>query len=120
MRSAGIMLSLIACMLLFDQARARAEIGEGEVEEIYVARSVRVSRVVPSDYCTPTKTGFAMALLPFVTLPSGRKDVGAGDWGAGTIITTSYKLNDTLSLEMTPEIDAAVNESGSGRHLAWS
>jgi hypothetical protein len=62
MRSAGIMLSVIACMLLLDHARAWAEGGEGDVEEIYVARMVRVSRVVPSDYCAPAKTGFAPAL----------------------------------------------------------
>lgn len=54
-----------------------------------------------------------------MTLPSGRKDIGAGDWGAGAIIPASYKLNDHFSLEMTPEIDAAVDESGSGRHLAY-
>jgi hypothetical protein len=65
------------------------------------------------------KTGFAMALLPYATLPTGRKDVGAGDWGAGLIIPTSYKLSDDFSLEMTPEVDAAVNESGSGRHLVY-
>jgi hypothetical protein len=65
------------------------------------------------------KTGFAIALLPYATLPSGRKDVGAGDWGAGLIVPTSYKLSDTVALEMTPEIDAAVDQSGSGRHLAY-
>jgi hypothetical protein len=62
MRAAGIMLSVIACTLLLVQARAWAQAGESDVEEIYVARSVRVSRVVPSDYCAPTKTGFAPAL----------------------------------------------------------
>jgi hypothetical protein len=65
------------------------------------------------------KTGFAIALLPYATLPSGKKDVGEGDWGAGLIVPTSYKLSDTLALEMTPEVDAAVNESGAGRHLAY-
>ncbi|CAL74248.1 hypothetical protein; putative signal peptide [Bradyrhizobium sp. ORS 278] len=40
----------------------RAQGGENEVEEIYVGRTVRHGRVVPSDFCAPTKTGFAPAL----------------------------------------------------------
>lgn len=65
------------------------------------------------------KTGFALAVLPYVTLPTGHQDIGAGDWGAGLVFPGSYKLNDDVSLELTPEVDAAVNESGSGRHLAY-
>lgn len=65
------------------------------------------------------KMGLALAILPYVTLPSGRADVGAGDWGAGLIVPTSYKISDMVSLELSPEIDAAVNESGSGRHLSY-
>ncbi|GHC95153.1 transporter [Novosphingobium pokkalii] len=65
------------------------------------------------------KTGLAVAVLPFVTLPTGHSQVGAGDWGAGLILPTSYKLDDTVSLELSPEVDAAVNESGQGRHLAY-
>lgn len=65
------------------------------------------------------KMGLAVALLPYVTLPTGNEQIGAGDWGAGLIVPTSYKLNDTVSLELSPEIAAAVNESGSGRHLSY-
>lgn len=65
------------------------------------------------------KTGLAMALLPYATLPSGPTGVGNGDWSAGLVIPTSYKLSDAFSLEMTPEIDAAATEGGSGRHLAY-
>ncbi|MET0239760.1 MAG: transporter [Sphingobium sp.] len=65
------------------------------------------------------KTGLALALLPYVTLPTGRDDIGAGDWGAGLIVPASYKINDIVSLALSPEIDASVNESGSGRHLAF-
>jgi hypothetical protein len=65
------------------------------------------------------KTGLAVALLLYATLPSGRCEVGAGDWGAGLIIPTSYKLSDDFSLEMAPEVDAAVDDSRSGRHLAY-
>ncbi|UAK26091.1 transporter [Sphingomonas nostoxanthinifaciens] len=63
--------------------------------------------------------GLAVALLPFVTVPVGHRQVGAGDWGGGLIVPTSYKLNDTVSLELSPEVDAAVNQSGDGRHLSY-
>jgi hypothetical protein len=62
MRFAGLVLSVIACALLLGQASASAQSADDNVEEVYVARLVRVSRVVPSDYCAPTKTGFAPAL----------------------------------------------------------
>jgi len=62
MRFAGLMLSVIASALLLSHARTSAQTAEDDVEEIYVARSLRVSRVVPSDFCAPTKTGFAPAL----------------------------------------------------------
>jgi hypothetical protein len=63
MRPARTVVSLIVCaMVLFGPARAWAQTGEDQVEEIYIARSIRVARVVPSDYCAPTRTGFAPAL----------------------------------------------------------
>ncbi|QJU59332.1 transporter [Sphingomonas sp. AP4-R1] len=65
------------------------------------------------------RTGLAIALLPYATLPAGRKDVGDGDWGGGLIVPASYKFDDTVSLEFSPEVQAAVNESGSGRHFAY-
>ncbi|CCD95692.1 conserved exported hypothetical protein [Bradyrhizobium sp. ORS 375] len=48
--------------MLASNGPGRAQGGENEVEEIYLARSVRHGRVVPSDFCAPTKTGFAPAL----------------------------------------------------------
>ncbi|MET0362266.1 MAG: transporter [Sphingobium sp.] len=65
------------------------------------------------------KTGFAVALLPSVTLPVGSGEVGQGDWSAGLVIPASYKLNDTISFALSPEIDAAVDQDRSGRHLAY-
>ncbi|AHE55068.1 transporter [Sphingomonas sanxanigenens] len=61
----------------------------------------------------------AVALLPSVTLPTGSNGVGAGAWSAGLIVPASYTLNDTLSFELSPEIDAAADQDGSGRHLAY-
>lgn len=67
----------------------------------------------------PDGSGFAAAVLPFVTLPVGRQGIGAGDWGAGLLVPLTYQLSDTVQLEATPEIDAAVDADGDGRHLAY-
>jgi len=67
----------------------------------------------------PGGDGFSMALLPYATLPTGKNGVGAGDWGAGLLIPISYSLTDKLTLETTPEMDAAVDSDGKGRHLAY-
>jgi hypothetical protein len=68
----------------------------------------------------PDGSGFSAAVQPFATLPVGRGPVGAGDWGAGVIVPVSYDLNDALNLEFSPELDAAVDQDGHGRHLAYS
>jgi hypothetical protein len=66
MRRAGKRVSLIAsAVALFGQAwhaQAWAQSSEDQVEEIYVVRSIRASRVVPSDFCASARTGFAPAL----------------------------------------------------------
>lgn len=67
----------------------------------------------------PDGSGASIALQPFVTLPVGRRPVGAGDWGAGLIVPASFELSDKLKLAVSPEIDATVDEDGAGRHLAY-
>jgi hypothetical protein len=68
----------------------------------------------------PDGSGLSIAVQPFATLPIGRDPLGAGDWGAGMVIPVDYQLNDRFSLQFTPELDAAVNGDGKGRHLAAS
>jgi len=68
----------------------------------------------------PDGSKLSFALQPYVTLPVGRMPVGAGDWGAGLVAPLTYDLNDSINLELTPEIDAAVDQDGHGRHLAYS
>jgi len=68
----------------------------------------------------PDGKGLSAALRPFVTVPVGRTPVGFGDWGAGMTAPVSYELNDAFKLQATPEIAAAVDEDGHGRHFAVS
>ena len=68
----------------------------------------------------PDGSGLSIAVQPFVTLPIGRAPVGAGDWGVGLVVPVTYDLSKTVNLEITPEVDAAVDLDGRGRHLAYS
>jgi hypothetical protein len=68
----------------------------------------------------PDGSGFSIAVQPFVTLPVGKAPIGAGDWGAGVVVPMSVDLSDTLSLQFSPEADAAVDQDGEGRHFAAS
>jgi hypothetical protein len=67
----------------------------------------------------PDGSGYSVSVLPSVTLPVGRSPIGAGDWGAGVRLPVSIALNDVFSLGLTPEMDAAVDADGEGRHLAY-
>jgi hypothetical protein len=79
-----------------------------------------VSLGIKANLHDPDGSGFSVAVLPYVTLPVGRSSIGAGDWGAGFLVPVTYELSDAVSLDLTPEIDAAVDEDGNGRHLAYS
>jgi len=68
----------------------------------------------------PDGSGLSAAIQPFVTIPIGGNPIGAGDWGGGVVAPVDYALNDTLSLQFTPEVDAAVDQDGKGRHFAAS
>lgn len=67
----------------------------------------------------PDGSGFSAAIQPFATIPIGRSPIGAGDWGAGLVVPLSYDLSPTLNLQLSPEIDAATDGDGHGRHLAY-
>lgn len=54
-----------------------------------------------------------------ITLPTGARGFSAGDWGASLLVPMAFPLPAGFSLAITPQIDAAVNGSGHGRHLAW-
>lgn len=67
----------------------------------------------------PDGSGFSAAVKPYVLIPTGRSGIGARDWGAGLLVPLTWSLGHGLTLAATPEVDAAVNASGSGRHLAF-
>jgi len=83
------------------------------------ARTGDVMLAVRRSLMNPDGSGPSLALMPFVTLPVGRMPVGYGDWGAGLIVPMRFDLSDAISLGLSPEIDAAVDEDGDGRHLAY-
>lgn len=60
-----------------------------------------------------------VALMGFVSLPSGGEAIGGGDWGAGMRLPVQLALSEVIQASLTPEVDAAVNASGHGRHLAF-
>jgi hypothetical protein len=72
------------------------------------------------NFANPDGDKISVALLPYVSLPVGRTPLGAGDWSAGVLLPLSFSLSDAVSLAATPEIDAAVDGDGNGRHLAYS
>lgn len=60
-----------------------------------------------------------LAVQGFVTVPTGGRAIGAGDWAAGLRLPAQIALSSGIDLVVTPEVDAAANESGEGRHFAY-
>jgi len=90
----------------------------GTVER--AARTGDATLGIKANLHNPDGSGFSVAVQPFVTLPVGRAPIGAGDWGAGVVVPLTYDLSKTVNFEVTPEVDAAVDQDGRGRHLAYS
>jgi hypothetical protein len=67
----------------------------------------------------PDGAGLALALMPFVTLPTGGAPIGDTDWTAGLILPISYELSQKVQLAFTAQADNAADEQGSGHHLAY-
>lgn len=63
--------------------------------------------------------GFAAAVLPYLSLPTGSHGSGDGDWSAGVVVPLSYKFSDLVTLAVSPGVEAAVDEDRSGRHLTY-
>lgn len=101
---------------MFGRQRTR-DLANGVLDK--VSRVGDVTLALRQNLHNPDGSGFSLAVMPYVTLPVGRRPIGAGDWGGGLRMPVSVELNDTVSLTATPELDAAVDEDGHGRHLAY-
>lgn len=84
------------------------------------SRTGDITLGIKQSLLNPDGDTLSIAILPSVSLPVGRTPIGAGDWGGSLLLPATYELNDTIQLELTPEVDAAVDEDGNGRHLAYS
>lgn len=102
--------------IAYGHVRMRDRIG-GTIDRASGTGDVTIG--IKQNLMNPDGDGLSIALLPYATLPTGGHAIGAGDWGAGLVVPVNYALNDTLTLELTPEVDAAVDQDGDGRHLAY-
>lgn len=68
---------------------------------------------------SPDGSGFSAAAQAQATLPVGRAPISAGDWGVTVVVPLSYDLSGGVQLQALPQVEAAVDEDGAGRHLAW-
>ena len=87
-----------------------------------VTRATRVGDAfvgIKVNLANPDGSHFSAALLPNATLPTGRSPIGTGDWGAGLVVPLSYEFTDTVQLQASPQINAAVDEDGNGRHASY-
>ena len=60
-----------------------------------------------------------IAIQPYVTLPTGGDAIGTGDWSAGVLLPIALPLGKGVQLALTPQVAAAVDSDGAGRHLAF-
>lgn len=63
---------------------------------------------------------FSAGVEAFVTAPTGKYPISDGTWGAGVIVPVQYNLTEKVAVAFTGEADAAANQSGAGRHFAYS
>lgn len=89
----------------------------GEVDRRHGAGDVTLA--LRRNLMNPDGSGLSLAVMPYVSLPVGGQPIGAGDWGAGLSVPLSYELSDKWSLVSSTQVDAAVEEDGNGRHLAF-
>lgn len=83
-----------------------------------ITRSTQLGDVKIGLLYAPGSPGAPVALQGFLSLPTGRDPIGAQDWGVGLRLPVALSV-DALQFALTPEVDGAVNSSGSGRHLAY-
>ena len=100
----------------YTHVRARS----GNVVEQGRRHRRRVRRIAPEPARIRTARASRSQSCPTRRCRSGSDGIGAGDWGAGLLVPVSYELPHGFALGLTAEADAAVDQDGNGRHLAYS
>jgi hypothetical protein len=67
----------------------------------------------------PDGSDLSIAVMPYASLPTGGRTIGAGTWGAGMLLPVTYQLPSKVQFDFTGRIEAEPNESRHGRHLAY-
>jgi len=65
----------------------------------------------------PDGKKLSSAVQPYVTLPVGQHEIGAGDWSAGMVLPVMWRIDKKWSVDFTGQVAAAVDQDGHGRHL---
>ena len=68
---------------------------------------------------SPDGSGFSLAVMPFATLPTGGRAIGAGEWSAGLLVPLGYDIGSGLQVGLTGRVEAAADSDRDGRHLAY-
>jgi hypothetical protein len=70
---------------------------------------------------TGEEAALQVAVLPVITAPIARHDLGAGVWQFGLLLPVGYTIaHSALSIALTPELDLLPDADGHGRHLAMA
>lgn len=69
---------------------------------------------------SPDGSGTSVGILPSVTIPTGSGPLDSGDWSAAVQLPVSFDLGGGVSFGLTPELAAAVDGDGDGRHAAYA
>jgi hypothetical protein len=68
----------------------------------------------------PDGGGFSAALLPYLSLPTAQRGLGAGGFQGGFILPVSVALPAGFSVSLDPEVDVLRNGGGGGTHAAYT
>jgi hypothetical protein len=70
---------------------------------------------------TASNSTLQVTMLPYVKVPTARRELGNGKWEAGLLVPIGYAIpKSPLSLNLTPEIDWLADADGSGHHVAMT
>jgi hypothetical protein len=78
-----------------------------------------VTLAIRQNLLSPDGAGTTVAIMPYVTLPTGGSAIGSGDWSAGVRVPFGFDLSEGLAVGFTPSAEAAVDGDGDGRHFAY-